>query len=259
MESVTTAHDYIEHHLTFLTVGDGFWSLNIDSMFMVWVLGLLFIGLFRYVAIRGTSGVPGRLQCFIEITYEFVNNLVKEIFQTKSKIVGPLALTIFVWVFLMNMIDLIPVDFVPTLARELGFTHFRDLPSADVNVPMSMSMSMAIGVFILIIGYTLKNKGLVGFIKELTTQPFEHPLLYPVNFVLELVTLISKPISLGLRLFGNMYAGEMIFILIALMPWWIQWALSVPWALFHILIVFLQAFIFMVLTVVYLAMATEEH
>ncbi|WP_318422289.1 F0F1 ATP synthase subunit A [Photobacterium leiognathi] len=255
MESVTTAHDYIEHHLTFLTVGDGFWSLNIDSMFMVWVLGLLFIGLFRYVAIRGTSGVPGRLQCFIEITYEFVNNLVKEIFQTKSKIVGPLALTIFVWVFLMNMIDLIPVDFVPTLARELGFTHFRDLPSADVNVPMSM----AIGVFILIVGYTLKNKGLVGFIKELTTQPFEHPLLYPVNFVLELVTLISKPISLGLRLFGNMYAGEMIFILIALMPWWIQWALSVPWALFHILIVFLQAFIFMVLTVVYLAMATEEH
>ncbi|GAD31991.1 ATP synthase F0, A subunit [Photobacterium leiognathi lrivu.4.1] len=195
------------------------------------------------------------MQCFIEITYEFVNNLVKEIFQTKSKIVGPLALTIFVWVFLMNMIDLIPVDFVPTLARELGFTHFRDLPSADVNVPMSM----AIGVFILIIGYTLKNKGLVGFIKELTTQPFEHPLLYPVNFVLELVTLISKPISLGLRLFGNMYAGEMIFILIALMPWWIQWALSVPWALFHILIVFLQAFIFMVLTVVYLAMATEEH
>ncbi|KJF89102.1 MULTISPECIES: F0F1 ATP synthase subunit A [Photobacterium] len=255
MESVTTAHDYIEHHLTFLTVGDGFWSLNIDSMFMVWVLGLLFIGLFRYVATRGTAGVPGRLQCFIEITYEFVNNLVKEIFQTKSKIVGPLALTIFVWVFLMNMIDLIPVDFVPTLARELGFTHFRDLPSADVNVPMSM----AIGVFILIIGYTLKNKGLVGFIKELTTQPFEHPLLYPVNFVLELVTLISKPISLGLRLFGNMYAGEMIFILIALMPWWIQWALSVPWALFHILIVFLQAFIFMVLTVVYLAMATEEH
>ncbi|MEF1217811.1 FoF1 ATP synthase subunit a, partial [Photobacterium damselae] len=124
-----------------------------------------------------------------------------------------------------------------------------------VNVPMSM----AIGVFILIIGYTFKNKGFVGFIKELTTQPFENPLLYPVNFVLELVTLISKPISLGLRLFGNMYAGEMIFILIALMPWWMQWALSVPWALFHILIVFLQAFIFMVLTIVYLAMAVEEH
>ncbi|MEG3695742.1 FoF1 ATP synthase subunit a, partial [Vibrio coralliirubri] len=133
--------------------------------------------------------------------------------------------------------------------------HFRDLPTADVNIPMSM----ALGVFILLLTYTFKNKGLKGFIKELTTQPFDNPLLYPVNLVLELITLISKPISLGLRLFGNMYAGEMIFILIALMPWWMQWALSVPWALFHILIVFLQAFIFMVLTVVYLGMATEEH
>ncbi|MGF1788146.1 F0F1 ATP synthase subunit A, partial [Photobacterium swingsii] len=184
-----------------------------------------------------------------------VNNLVKEIFKTEDKLIGPLALTIFVWVFLMNSIDLLPVDYVPMIARTLGFEHFRDLPSADINVPMSM----AIGVFILIIGYTLKSKGLVGFLKELTTQPFTHPLLYPVNFILELVTLISKPISLGLRLFGNMYAGEMIFILIALMPWWMQWALSVPWALFHILIVFLQAFIFMVLTIVYLGMAVEEQ
>ncbi|OAN18172.1 F0F1 ATP synthase subunit A [Photobacterium jeanii] len=255
MEIVTTAHEYIEHHLTFLTAGEGFWSINLDSMFMVWVLGLTFIGVFRYVATKGTSGVPGRLQCLIEITFEFVNNLVKEIFKTEDKLIGPLSLTIFVWVFLMNAIDLLPVDFVPMLARVIGLEHFRDLPSADVNVPMSM----ALGVFILIIGYTLKNKGLVGFIKELTTQPFTHPLLYPVNFILELVTLISKPISLGLRLFGNMYAGEMIFILIALMPWWMQWALSVPWALFHILIVFLQAFIFMVLTIVYLGMAVEEH
>ncbi|MGF1795185.1 F0F1 ATP synthase subunit A [Photobacterium swingsii] len=255
MEIVTSAHEYIEHHLTFLTAGEGFWSINLDSMFMVWVLGLTFIGVFRYVATKGTSGVPGRLQCFIEITFEFVNNLVKEIFKTEDKLIGPLALTIFVWVFLMNSIDLLPVDYVPMIARTLGFEHFRDLPSADINVPMSM----AIGVFILIIGYTLKSKGLVGFLKELTTQPFTHPLLYPVNFILELVTLISKPISLGLRLFGNMYAGEMIFILIALMPWWMQWALSVPWALFHILIVFLQAFIFMVLTIVYLGMAVEEQ
>ena len=255
MEIVTSAHEYIEHHLTFLTAGEGFWSINLDSMFMVWVLGLTFIGVFRYVATKGTSGVPGRLQCLIEVTFEFVNNLVKEIFKTEDKLIGPLSLTIFVWVFLMNSIDLLPVDYVPMIARTLGFEHFRDLPSADINVPMSM----AIGVFILIIGYTLKNKGLVGFIKELTTQPFTHPLLYPVNFILELVTLISKPISLGLRLFGNMYAGEMIFILIALMPWWMQWALSVPWALFHILIVFLQAFIFMVLTIVYLGMAVEEQ
>jgi F-type H+-transporting ATPase subunit a len=255
VDNVSSAHEYIEHHLTFLTLGKGFWSINLDSMIMVWMVGLLFIGVFRYVAIRGTKGVPGRLQCFIEITFDFVNNLVKEIFKTEDKLIGPLALTIFVWVFLMNSIDLLPVDFVPALTRLFGIEHFRDLPSADVNVPVSM----ALGVFILIIGYTLKNKGIVGFIKELTTQPFEHPLLYPVNFILELITLISKPISLGLRLFGNMYAGEMIFILIALMPWWMQWALSVPWALFHILIVFLQAFIFMVLTIVYLAMATEEH
>ncbi|MBC7002047.1 F0F1 ATP synthase subunit A [Photobacterium sp. BZF1] len=254
MEILTTAHDYIEHHLTFLTIGEGFWSLNLDSMLMAWLFGLIFIGVFRYVATKGTSGVPGRFQCFIEITFEFVNDLVKEIFKTQDKLIGPLALTIFVWVFLMNAIDLLPIDYFPMFTRILGFEHFRDLPSADVNV----TMSMALGVFILIIGYTLKHKGIKGFIKELTTQPFNHPLLYPVNFVLEMITLISKPISLGLRLFGNMYAGEMIFILIALMPWWMQWALSVPWALFHILIVFLQAFIFMVLTVVYLAMAVEE-
>ncbi|WP_261817953.1 F0F1 ATP synthase subunit A [Vibrio gallicus] len=255
MEQVTTAHDYIEHHLTFLTVGDGFWAINVDSMLMVWITGLLFIGAFRYVVTKGTSGVPGRFQCLIEVIFEFVNNLVKEIFQAEDKLVGPLALTTFVWVLLMNAIDLIPVDFIPRILGSFGVTHFRELPTADVNIPMSM----ALGVFALLLGYTFKNKGLKGFIKELTTQPFENPLLYPVNLVLELVTLISKPISLGLRLFGNMYAGEMIFILIALMPWWMQWALSVPWALFHILIVFLQAFIFMVLTIVYLGMAVEEH
>ncbi|MEF1220457.1 F0F1 ATP synthase subunit A, partial [Photobacterium damselae] len=134
MDTVTTAHDYIEHHMTFLTVGKGFWSINLDSMLMVWVLGLLFIGLFRYVVTRGTSGVPGRLQCFVEVTFEFVNNLVKEIFKTDDKLIGPLSLTIFVWVFLMNTIDLLPVDFIPHFMGLLGFGHFRDLPSADVNV-----------------------------------------------------------------------------------------------------------------------------
>lgn len=255
MENVQSAHEYIEHHLTFLTTGNGWFGINIDSMIMVWILGLVFILSFRYVVTRGTKGVPGRFQCLIEMTFEFVDNMVKEIFQAKDKLIGPLALTIFVWVLLMNAIDLLPVDFIPAVTRELGLGHFRDLPSADVNI----TMSMALGVFILVLGYTFKHKGIKGFIKELTTQPFSHPLLYPVNLVLELVTLISKPISLGLRLFGNMYAGEMIFILIALMPWWMQWALSVPWALFHILIVVLQAFIFMVLTVVYLGMAVEEH
>ncbi|QTG94098.1 F0F1 ATP synthase subunit A [Vibrio fluvialis] len=255
MEKVQSAHEYIEHHLTFLTSGEGWSGINIDSMIMVWVLGIAFIMAFRFAVSKGTKGVPGRFQCFIELIFEFVENIVSEIFLAKDKLIGPLALTIFVWVLLMNAIDLLPIDFIPAITRMLGIGHFRDLPSADVNI----TMSMALGVFALVIFYTLKNKGIKGFIKELTTQPFSHPLLYPVNFVLELVTLISKPISLGLRLFGNMYAGEMIFILIALMPWWMQWALSVPWALFHILIVVLQAFIFMVLTVVYLGMAVEEH
>ncbi|EPR7546840.1 F0F1 ATP synthase subunit A [Vibrio fluvialis] len=255
MEKVQSAHEYIEHHLTFLTSGEGWSGINIDSMIMVWVLGIAFILAFRFAVNKGTKGVPGRFQCFIELIFEFVENIVSEIFLAKDKLIGPLALTIFVWVLLMNAIDLLPIDFIPAITRMLGIGHFRDLPSADVNI----TMSMALGVFALVIFYTLKNKGIKGFIKELTTQPFSHPLLYPVNFVLELVTLISKPISLGLRLFGNMYAGEMIFILIALMPWWMQWALSVPWALFHILIVVLQAFIFMVLTVVYLGMAVEEH
>ncbi|MGI2818020.1 F0F1 ATP synthase subunit A [Vibrio fluvialis] len=255
MEKVQSAHEYIEHHLTFLTSGEGWSGINIDSMIMVWVLGIAFILAFRFAVSKGTKGVPGRFQCFIELIFEFVENIVSEIFLAKDKLIGPLALTIFVWVLLMNAIDLLPIDFIPAITRMLGIGHFRDLPSADVNI----TMSMALGVFALVIFYTLKNKGIKGFIKELTTQPFSHPLLYPVNFVLELVTLISKPISLGLRLFGNMYAGEMIFILIALMPWWMQWALSVPWELFHILIVVLQAFIFMVLTVVYLGMAVEEH
>ncbi|MBY7865528.1 F0F1 ATP synthase subunit A [Vibrio fluvialis] len=255
MEKVQSAHEYIEHHLTFLTSGEGWSGINIDSMIMVWVLGIAFILAFRFAVSKGTKGVPGRFQCFIELIFEFVENIVSEIFLAKDKLIGPLALTIFFWVLLMNAIDLLPIDFIPAITRMLGIDHFRDLPSADVNI----TMSMALGVFALVIFYTLKNKGIKGFIKELTTQPFSHPLLYPVNFVLELVTLISKPISLGLRLFGNMYAGEMIFILIALMPWWMQWALSVPWALFHILIVVLQAFIFMVLTVVYLGMAVEEH
>ncbi|MDT8868102.1 F0F1 ATP synthase subunit A [Vibrio fluvialis] len=255
MEKVQSAHEYIEHHLTFLTSGEGWSGINIDSMIMVWVLGIAFILAFRFAVSKGTKGVPGRFQCFIELIFEFVENIVSEIFLAKDKLIGPLALTIFVWVLLMNSIDLLPIDFIPAITRMLGIGHFRDLPSADVNI----TMSMALGVFTLVIFYTLRNKGIKGFIKELTTQPFSHPLLYPVNFVLELVTLISKPISLGLRLFGNMYAGEMIFILIALMPWWMQWALSVPWALFHILIVVLQAFIFMVLTVVYLGMAVEEH
>lgn len=190
------------------------------------VLGALFIWLFRKVAVKATSGVPGKLQCFVEMLVEFVNGNVKDIFHGRNKVIAPLALTVFVWIFLMNLMDLIPVDFIPHAAQLMGVPYLRVVPSADVNI----TMSMALGVFFLILYYSIKVKGISGFVKELTLQPFNHPAAIPVNFILETVTLISKPVSLGLRLFGNMYAGELIFILIAgLLPWWSQWILSVPW------------------------------
>ncbi|BEE11433.1 F0F1 ATP synthase subunit A [Aeromonas dhakensis] len=220
------------------------------------LLGALFIWLFRRVAVNATSGVPGKLQCFVEMLVEFVSGNVKDIFHGRNKVIAPLALTVFVWIFLMNLMDLIPVDFIPHAAQLMGVPYLRVVPSADVNI----TMSMALGVFFLILYYSIKVKGIGGFVKELTLQPFNHPAAIPVNLILETVTLISKPVSLGLRLFGNMYAGELIFILIAgLLPWWSQWILSVPWAIFHILIITLQAFIFMVLTIVYLSMAQEDH
>ncbi len=251
-----TPQEYISHHLHHLQVGSGFWAVNIDSMVFSVVLGAFFIWLFRRVAVKATSGVPGKLQCFVELVVEFVDDTVKGIFHGKSKLIAPLALTIFVWVFLMNVMDLLPIDYLPHTAQALGIPYLRVVPSADVNI----TLSMALGVFFLIFFYSIKMKGVSGFVKELTLTPFNHWAFVPINFILETVTLLAKPVSLGLRLFGNMYAGEMIFILIAAMlPWWSQWFLNVPWAIFHILVITLQAFIFMVLTIVYLSMAYEEH
>lgn len=253
---VQTPQEYIGHHLTFLGTGEGFWSINIDSIVISVLLGVGMLWLFHGVAKKATSGVPGKLQCFIEMIIEFVDATVKDVFHGRSVLIAPLALTIFVWVFLMNLMDLIPVDFLPQAAHLMGIKYLRVVPTADVNI----TLSMALGVFMLILFYSFKIKGPVGFAKELTLQPFNHWAFIPINLVLEGVTLISKPVSLGLRLFGNMYAGELIFILIAgLLPWWSQWVLSVPWAIFHILIITLQAFIFMVLTIVYLSQASEEH
>lgn len=247
--------EYIEHHLKHLQIGEGFWALDIDSLFYSIVIGILFSFLFYKVANKATSGVPGKLQCAIELIVEFVDKSVKEIFTSQSKLIAPLALTIFVWVFLMNAMDLIPVDFIPEITKRLGIHYMRVVPTADVSITMSMS----IGVFFLIIIYAIKEKGIGGFVKDYTLHPFNHWALIPINFVLEVVTLLAKPLSLGLRLFGNMYAGELIFILIAgLLPFWAQWMLSLPWAIFHILVITLQAFIFMVLTVVYLALATAK-
>ena len=253
---VLTPQEYIGHHLTHLQVGTGFWSINIDSMFFSVVLGVLFLAIFRKVAKNATSGVPGKLQTAVEMMVGFVDNSVKDMYHGKSKVIAPLALTVFVWVFLMNLMDLIPVDFLPHLGTLAGLPALRVVPTADVNI----TLSMALAVFVLILFYSIKMKGVGGFVKELTMQPFNHPVFIPINLILEGVSLLSKPVSLGLRLFGNMYAGELIFILIAgLLPWWSQWVLSLPWAIFHILIITLQAFIFMVLTIVYLSMASEEH
>lgn len=254
---ISTPQEYISHHLTQLRVGTGFWSINIDSMFFSILLGVLFLAVFYRVARKATCGDPGKMQTAVELAVGFVDSSVRDMYHGKSKVIAPLALTIFVWVFMMNLMDLLPIDFLPFIGEYVfGFPALRVVPTADVNI----TLSMALGVFILILFYSIKMKGFVGFTKELTMQPFNHPAFVPINLILEGVSLFSKPVSLGLRLFGNMYAGELIFILITgLLPWWSQWFLSVPWAIFHILIITLQAFIFMVLTIVYLSMASENH
>lgn len=277
--------EYIKHHLQNLTFGKlpdgswgiahtaeeakamGFWALNLDTFFMSLLLGVIFLFIFRSVAKRVQSGVPSDLQNFCEWIIEFVDSNVRGSFSAKNDLVAPLALTIFFWVFAFNLMDLIPVDYVPLLMSALGVPYFKIVPSTDPNA----TFGLALGVFLLMLYYSVKMKGLGGFLGELTLQPFGKWGM-PVNLVLEGVSLIAKPISLALRLFGNMYAGEMIFVLIALMGG--AWAgfslgnaalfgsqilLSLGWAIFHILVVTLQAFIFMVLTIVYLDMAHQVH
>lgn len=245
----------------------GFNAIHLDSMLWSIGLGIFFCGLFYLVGKKATSGIPSKLQAFIEMIVEFVDSNVRESYHGTSKLIAPLALTIFVWIFLMNLMDLIPIDYIPVLAQKIGeamghdphHVYMKIVPSTDPNVTLGMSLS----VFALIIIYSIKEKGFGGFIGELTLHPFSanNPVakiaLIPVNFILETVTLIAKPISLGLRLFGNMYAGELIFVLIALMPFYLQWVLSVPWAIFHILVITLQAFIFMMLTIIYLSAASQ--
>lgn len=276
-----TSAEYIRHHLTNLTYGRhpdgswglahsaeeaeamGFWSVHVDSMAWSIGLGLVFLALFRRAARRATAGVPGGLQNFVEMIVDFIDETVDSIFSHKNPLIAPLALTIFVWVFLMNLMDLVPVDWVPELAKLLGVHYMKIVPSTDPNITMAMALS----VFVLILYYSFKCKGVGGFLAELSFHPFPSKLLAPVNFVLEFVTLVAKPLSLGLRLFGNLYAGEMIFVLIALMfSAGFIFALAggvfqFVWAAFHLIVITLQAFVFAVLTVVYLAQAHEadEH
>ncbi|MCF6252373.1 MAG: F0F1 ATP synthase subunit A [Methylococcaceae bacterium] len=245
---------YIVHHLTPLSVGEGFWTLHLDTLFFSAVLGALFIWFFKSVAEKVTTGVPGPAQNFAEMMIEFVDQQVKDTFHGQSKLIAPLGLTIFCWVFLWNMMDLLPVDLLSLISSLMGIEYLRVVPSTDLNATFALSIS----IFILIIFYSIKIKGVFGFAKELTCTPFG-PWMMPFNLLLKVVEEIAKPISLALRLFGNLYAGELIFILIALLPAYIQPLLSFPWAIFHILIIVLQAFIFMVLTIVYLSMAHEDH
>ncbi|MFL2716514.1 MAG: F0F1 ATP synthase subunit A [Gammaproteobacteria bacterium] len=302
-EADLTVNGYIQHHLTNLTYGKlpydsevwhcnkethtwdmptivpadtwtfahgstqaadmGFWAFNVDSIGWSIFLGALFLGIFKW-AIPKNTDTPSGLQNFVEMCIEFVDDNVQSLFgSTNNKLIAPLALTVFVWILFMNLMDLVPVDFIPELAKSLGVEYFKVVPTTDPNI----TLGMAFAIFILTIYYSIKIKGTKAFIAELTLHPFGKWLI-PVNFVLEMVNFIAKPISLGLRLFGNLYAGEMIFILIALMLFFnsvligmLGIGLHLVWALFHILIVALQAFIFMALTIAYLAMAheTEEH
>ena len=254
MASEGGAQAYIVHHLSPLSVGEGFWALHLDTLFFSTLLGGLFAWFFKSVADKATPGVPGVMQNFVEMMIEFVEQQVKDSFHGNSKLIAPMALTIFCWVFLWNFMDLIPVDLLPLIGSLMGLEYLRVVPSTDLNA----TFALAITVFILIFFYSIKVKGLFGFLKEMTCTPFG-PWLMPFNLALKTVEEIAKPISFGLRLFGNLYAGELIFLLIALLPPLLQPVLSFPWAIFHILIITLQAFIFMVLTIVYLSLAHEDH
>ncbi len=272
-----TSGEHIQHHLQNLQVcptDDGWvWNacagnplaINVDSMFWSVLLGVVFIWLFRSAAKDASVGKPSKWQAFVELIVDFVDASVRDTFHGKSRLIAPLALTIFVWVFFMNLMDLVPVDWIPWFSENvLHIPYMKVVPTTDVNITFGMS----IAVFLLIIFYTVKNKGVSGFIGELTLHPIAPPtkglgllaapLIIAFNFILESVALLAKPLSLSLRLFGNLFAGELIFILIALLGIW-QLPLHFGWAVFHVLIVTLQAFIFMMLTIVYLSLASEKH
>ncbi|NDU87968.1 MAG: F0F1 ATP synthase subunit A [Ferrovum sp.] len=249
-----TSSEYIHHHLTNLVIGHGFWSIDLDTVVTSAVMGLIVFGFLASVARRATSGIPGRVQAALEIVLEMVQTQVRDTFHGDSGIVAPLALTIFVWVFTLNALDLLPVDLVPLIMGSVGIEHWKVVPTTDPNLTFAMSIT----VFFLMLFYNFKVKKFGGFMHEVLTVPFGAKMA-PFNLLFRLIEDLAKPVSLALRLFGNMYAGEMVFILIALLPPYLQWALGAPWAIFHILIITLQAFIFMILTIIYLSMAHESH
>jgi F-type H+-transporting ATPase subunit a len=261
------ATDYIQHHLTFFTkpVGEGgFWALNVDSVVTAVLLGVLGMGILWWIVRGAISGVPNRRQAFVELAFEFVDDQVKGIFHhgDRNRFIAPAALTVFVWVLLMNAMDFLPIDFVAGGLELLGLHAWRPVPTADVNTTFALALS----VWFLMIWFSIASKGLGGWIHELFCAPFgSNPLLWPANLLFNLIEYVSKPLSHALRLFGNMYAGEIIFLLLWLLAasglfgTLLAAVLGLGWAIFHILIVVLQAYIFMMLTVVYIAMAHEHH
>ena len=283
-DSLTTT-GYIKHHLQNLTYGQlpdgtwgiahsaaearemGFWAIHLDTMFWSVLFGALFLWLFAKAARKATADTPSGWLNFVEWVIDFIDDNVRGSFSGKNDLIAPLSLTLFVWILLMNLMDLVPVDWIPELAKIMGIEYMKVVPTTDPNA----TFGMALGVFLLTLYYSIKVKGPMGFAAELTMQPFQasSPVLkivfIPINFFLEFVSLVAKPISLSLRLFGNLFAGEMIFILIALLfSGGLAFAvvggvLQLGWAIFHILIVLLQAFIFMTLTIVYLEMAHSHH
>src|ERR1700683_4662502 len=263
-DQAPTANEYILHHLTFLSNREpkgvvDFTTIHLDSIFFSVLLAVLFGGAFYLAARKATTGVPGKFQNFVELLVEFVDKQVKDSYHGTNKLLAPLALTIFCWVFLFNAMDILPVDLLPALAHGAGFEHLKVVPTTDLNV----TFAMALTVFVLIIYYSIKCKGLGGFIGELTLQPFtaKNPfvkaLLVLPNLILEIVPFLARPISLSLRLYGNLFAGEMIFLLLAALTlhgvhqlssvggWGLlvaQIVLAFAWAVFHLLVITLQAF-----------------
>jgi F-type H+-transporting ATPase subunit a len=257
--------EYIQHHLHNLSIGEGFWTFHLDTFFFAAILAFLLGWVAKKVGDNLDPDNPKGLQNFLEIILEFVEQQVKDAFSGYNPLIGPLAFTLFTWIFLMNAMDLVPVDLLPWLTSLIGIPYLKVVPTANLDTPLALAGS----VFVLIIFFNIKVKGGVGFVKMFLFHPFASNniiakiLLIPVNIVMTIVEELAKPTSMGLRLFGNMFAGELIFILIALLPWWIQWVPGGMWAIFHVLIITLQAFIFMLLTIVYLSLAhqtmDDEH
>ena len=262
--------EYIQHHLTNLCPGDcetaGFWALHIDTLFFSVLLGAILVFFARHIGQRVHAGAPSGLVNATEMLVEFVNKQITDTFTVHNPLIGPLALTIFTWVLLMNAMDLVPVDLLPEMAKLIGIEYLKVVPTTDLNATLGLSLS----VFTLIIFYNIKHKGALGYLKMFLFHPFGKYFV-PINIVMTLIEELAKPLSLGLRLFGNLFAGELVFLLIALIGgtlaagvaavFWIplQVSLDLAWLIFHLLVVTLQAFIFMVLTIVYLSMAHEQH